>query len=280
MAPPDFVAVGHIVKDITASGWRLGGGGAYTALQASRLGLRVAAVTSCATDVDPAAEVPAVDWHIIPSPTTTTFENRYARRRREQRVSSRADRLEIGHVPSEWRQAPIILLAPVFHDIDPAIVTQVGGANSLVGLAAQGWLRRAEGDRVQPGKVEPRPAWLGGDAVFVSEEDVLDADAVAAWQETVAIVALTRGERGCTVWDHDGRHDVASFPAEPVDTTGAGDAFAAAFLIALHEGQSTLDAARFASAAGALAVRAPGLAPIGARAEIEALIRSAAPVSR
>jgi len=43
-----------------------------------------------------------------------------------------------------------------------------------------------------------------------------------------------------------------------VDTTGAGDCFAAALALGLGEGQSLLDAAELATRAAAVSVTAPG----------------------
>jgi ribokinase len=48
------------------------------------------------------------------------------------------------------------------------------------------------------------------------------------------------------------------FPVQPVDTTGAGDCFAAGFLAAVCRDQSLSTAARYANAAGALATLALG----------------------
>jgi ribokinase len=45
---------------------------------------------------------------------------------------------------------------------------------------------------------------------------------------------------------------------QPVDTVGAGDAFAGAYAVALAEGMAFADALRFANAAGALATQKPG----------------------
>src|SRR3989304_3003033 len=87
---PAFLGVGHIVKDITSSGWRPGGSVYYAAAQARRLGLGVAAVTSCANDLDPPAILADIHWHVVSSTETTTFENRYAGTRRTQRVLARA----------------------------------------------------------------------------------------------------------------------------------------------------------------------------------------------
>ncbi|MET1110497.1 MAG: carbohydrate kinase [Allosphingosinicella sp.] len=79
----------------------------------------------------------------------------------------------------------------------------------------------------------------------LSEEDVrllagpgADIDAVAAaWlSQGCALVALTRGERGASLFTRGrGRIDGAACPVEIVDTVGAGDAFQAALLAGLGD---------------------------------------------
>ena len=74
----------------------------------------------------------------------------------------------------------------------------------------------------------------------------------------VSSVVIKTGPRGCLVLDQGTEIHVPAFHIEPVDTTGAGDCFAGAFLAALHRGMNTAEAARFANAAGALSVCALG----------------------
>jgi len=273
---PDFLVVGHIVKDITSRGWRPGGGVYYAAAQAQRLGARVAAVTVCGSDVDPPAILPGVEWQVAAYERTTAFENRYVEGRRVQRLLATARPIMLDDIPEDWRSAPIVLLAPVFHDVDPHLPGQLARSGRLLGLGAQGWLRRRAGDRVLPGRVDRHAPWLAGDAVFVSDEDVEDPEAVAAWARRLPIVVLTRAGRGCTLWTAGQRHDLPAFPADEVDPTGAGDVFAAAFLVEFKETRDALSAARFAGAAAALSVRAAGVDAVAGRDEIEALLRAQA----
>jgi sugar/nucleoside kinase (ribokinase family) len=273
--PPDYLVIGHIVKDIVSDGWEPGGSVYYAAAQASRLGLKVAAVTSCGPDIDPAALLPGVDWHVASSDVTTTFENRYEAGGRRQRLLQGAPPLQLDDVPQDWRAAPVVFLAPVFHDVDPALPAQLAGKGSLLGLGAQGWLRRRDGEYVLPGRFEAQPSWLAGDAVFVSEEDLDEPESVSLWQERVRTVVLTRADRGCSVWGADGRRDLPAVATQEIDPTGAGDVFAAAFLVRLRETGSTEAAAHFAAAAAALAVREPGIDGIGDRKAIEVLMAQA-----
>lgn len=81
-------------------------------------------------------------------------------------------------------------------------------------------------------------------------------------------VCVTRGERGCALL-LDGR--CASRPGRRVrmvDTVGAGDAFAAAFLHGLSQGWSVERIGDFANRAGALAVGRAGAAPAWAPSDL------------
>ena len=77
----------------------------------------------------------------------------------------------------------------------------------------------------------------------------------------VEAVVVTLGAEGAVIVSSEGETDVPAFPVEPVDTTGAGDAFLGNLAHALESGGSLPEAARFASAAAAASVLRPGAQP-------------------
>lgn len=267
----DFLSVGHIVKDLVPDGWRLGGSVAYASLTAHRLGLITAAVTRCSPDLSPPELLPHTRWHVLPDDHTTTFENIYIEHQRQQRLIETALSIGPTQVPESWRNTPIVFLAPVFQELE-ARLASIFPPECLVGLGAQGWLRRVEAGRVLPGAVDPAAQWLIGDIVFVSEEDLIAPEESAAWVACVPMVVLTRGPRGFTVFDDNGRHEFPAMTASEVDPTGAGDVFATAFLIRWKETGNLAETARFAAAAGALAVQGVGVEAIPTRAQIESAL--------
>ena len=99
-----------------------------------------------------------------------------------------------------------------------------------------------------------------------------DFDAVT---ERAAHLIVTRGSAGADVYTggQPPLH-VDACRAEPVDTTGAGDVFAAAFALTLDLGVER--AAAVASACAAAAVEVHGPAPLPSRASI---LRRAAAVA-
>lgn len=87
------------------------------------------------------------------------------------------------------------------------------------------------------------------------------------------VVVVTLGAGGAVAINADGFAHQAAFPATVVDTTGAGDAFNAAFLLAWLEGRPLADALRFACAAASCAVAAIGArAGMPRRQQVEALL--------
>jgi tagatose kinase len=72
------------------------------------------------------------------------------------------------------------------------------------------------------------------------------------------LIVLKRGRRGASLISRDGSVDVPAFRVREKDPTGAGDCFDAGFLCGLLEGKSPVDAARLASAVGALNAQAFG----------------------
>jgi sugar/nucleoside kinase (ribokinase family) len=86
-----------------------------------------------------------------------------------------------------------------------------------------------------------------------------DAVADALLDCGVKHVALKLGGRGCLLKSREERHLVPAVPGvRCVDTTGAGDTFVAGFLYAKTRGWDIRRCARFANAAGAIAVEHTG----------------------
>ena len=267
MAIPDFLVIGHVAKDVDDESWRLGGTAAYASLQAARLGLRAAIITRAASDIEFERLLPGVDALNVSSETTTVFQNRYENGRRVQRAWSQAGPIGAEHVPQEWRSARMVLLGPLLRET-PIEMTRLF-SNGLVGVCPQGWLR----DRRPDGQVVRR-AWSellrGVDLVFVSDEDIGDQKGVLeVWSRQARIVVVTESRHGARI-SFEGRwRHIAAFPHNEVDPTGAGDVFAAAFMIAFDETQDVAQAARFAVAAAGLSVEGEGAAAVPGREAIE-----------
>ena len=86
-------------------------------------------------------------------------------------------------------------------------------------------------------------------------------------------LAVTQGQCGVTVFTQSETFTVPALPVRAVDTVGAGDCFSAALGVALAEGNSLRDAARFAVVAAGLSTTREGAqAAMPGRVEIEEML--------
>jgi sugar/nucleoside kinase (ribokinase family) len=107
------------------------------------------------------------------------------------------------------------------------------------------------------------------DLLFCNEEEALllfgssDIDhAVSSIEETGLLAAVTRGAAGCVVVMADRSVEVPAGPVERVvDTTGAGDLFAAGFLYGLTHGLEPVASARLGGACAAEVISHLGARP-------------------
>ena len=271
---PDFLAVGHVTKDLlSGGGYTVGGTVTYAALTARGLGLSAAVFTSAPPDLDLSPVLQDVALHVIPSLEATTFENIYKRQVRHQFVRGVASILKASHLPPDWRGASIVLLGPLVGELGLDWL-EVFPA-SLVGVTPQGWMRQWD----DHGRVTPK-AWLDAervlaavDVLIFSEDDVEDSSLVERYARMAKLAVVTRGQRGATVFQGDAVRDFPAFCVQEVDPTGAGDVFAAAFLIRLKETGDPYLAAPFANCAASFAVEGSGTATIPTRQQVEERLR-------
>ena len=88
------------------------------------------------------------------------------------------------------------------------------------------------------------------------------ATAIKAVQQDAALAVVTRSENGCVVVTRHKTESVPAFPVERVvDTTGAGDLFAAGFLFGLARERDHVTAARLGALAAAEVIQHLGARP-------------------
>ena len=91
------------------------------------------------------------------------------------------------------------------------------------------------------------------EALFWTGAETVD-EAASSLRGTARRFAITRGGDGAVLFDGETRHSVDAHAIDAVDSNGAGDMFAGAFLYALTRGEDFPTAGRFASLAAGTVV--------------------------
>ena len=286
---PDFLAIGHVTRDILPDGsFALGGTVTFAALTAYRLGL-VAAIITCADDELMAqlpSRLPAIGLAGHTSPATTTFINTYTEGFRTQYLRARAGEIQIADISTVWQSAPIILFGPLAQEYTPELVRHFPRRpGTILAATPQGWLRRWDDN----GRVWPTP-WTAAaeilpllDVLILSHDDLLpfadgnriDADAILTqWSMRVPLLVATDGRHGATLFQHGITESFPAYPTLEVDPTGAGDVFATAFLVHLHQHGDPRKAVDFANCVASLSIEQQGTTGIPTMQEVQKKLSS------
>jgi len=256
----DFLTIGHVCYDLVPGGRVVGGAAAYTAMTVQALGHRPAIVTSAASNEDWSVELPGIPIHAIYSPETTVFENVYRPTGRVQTIHSVAGLLGADSVPLPWTRAPLVFLGPIANEIDPAIIQLF--SNSVVGVGPQGWMRRwDERGHVYAVDWDDAAGIMPMAAVtFISVEDLSDPSLIDEYVMRANVLVVTQGSSGCAVYFRGERRSFSVPEVTVVDTTGAGDIFAAAYLSRFYQTRGDCwEAAVFANRVASCSVTHFGL---------------------
>ncbi|MGA9594927.1 MAG: 5-dehydro-2-deoxygluconokinase [Acidimicrobiia bacterium] len=105
---------------------------------------------------------------------------------------------------------------------------------------------------------DPGPVAVGARITSVDREVLEQLVEVLLDTRTVETVVVKRGSAGATVLNAGTRTEVPGFPVDPVNTVGAGDAFAAGLIWRRNAGDDWIQACRQANACGAIEVTRHG----------------------
>jgi sugar/nucleoside kinase (ribokinase family) len=120
------------------------------------------------------------------------------------------------------------------------------------------------------------------DILFANEDEITSLYEVETFDEALQhvrgqceIAALTRGPAGSVIVRGDELHVIDAAPADVVDTTGAGDLYAAGFLYGFTHGHDLATSGRLASLAAAEIISHLGARPEQSLAELAKLVLGA-----
>ncbi|MBM3761871.1 MAG: carbohydrate kinase family protein [Acidobacteria bacterium] len=242
----------------------VGGNGANTSYTLAKMGASVALAGAVGRDEEGSqlidiltqagVDVSRVKRLALPTPTTMALVKKSGSRAFVHRPG--ASRESLGkviamngfshlHVANPFGVVALRKLAPEF--------LKKARAAGLTTSMDTGWDSRGEWGSVV------MPCLEHVDVLFLNEDEAKRIAGASNWKAALKQlpaqhVVMKRGKRGVIV---DGEH-VAAFEVNAMDTTGAGDVFAGAFLAAWTRGYSLRDSAEFGNAAAAMSVEKLG----------------------
>ena len=270
MTAPQFISIGHITHDLVGNGITPGGPALYSTCAARNLDMRTGMVSSFSQPLLQPSLLHRIDICCKESEHTTTFMNLYNEAgERRQIITSVADQIEPMLIPDKWRSAQVVNICPVADEYRTDIVRMFD--NAVIGICPQGWMRKWDAK----GHVSKKP-WdtfpevlPHADVVFYSEEDVTHPEELAHTYLTYTkMVVITRGKQGSSLYTVNEEYHVPAFPATEIEPTGAGDVFAAAFLIHYFQTDDAFKAMKFANCTASFVVEKEGIYGIPSREDV------------
>lgn len=263
------LAVGQVTHDDYDGVTRAGGCAFYAGRVFDALGAESLLLTTLGKDFGCTRELFGLEVALARSEKTPRFTNRYQDDgRRIQWMENEVAEVGPWLLPPAYVSCDVLLLAPVLGEVD--LRKWKGRVNArITGITVQGFVKQKEPScgsssasacRVMPRSYLKSLKDLGGvDAAFLSHEDLEGQEGLLDHLRShVPVVVLTDGVRGSVVFTGDRFAHVGVYPASVVDPTGAGDTYAAAFLVRLAESKDPVESARFAAAASSIVIEGQG----------------------
>jgi sugar/nucleoside kinase (ribokinase family) len=247
----------------------VGGNGANTAYTLAKLGMETALFGSVGNDAEGqeiltllrevGVNVEGVSTLPLPTPTTLGMVQRRGARAFVHRPGASKEALQ---TPLEPAGAKHFHLAnpfgvPALRTLAPENLRRAQAAGMSTSLDT-GWDSRNQWGEV----ILPCLSHL--DILFANEDEAKRITGARSWRTAVAALrqvktlVLKRGKKGAVIFGDGYEAAVPGYEVEAIDSTGAGDVFAGAYLSAWLKGMSASEAARFANAAAALCVQQLG----------------------
>lgn len=190
-----------------------------------------------------------------------TFENYTKFDRRTQKVfnADSATNIPIVHLPKNiLHDSNLLMLATVLNNISPddiVSIRQYINKEAIIALIAQGLFRSIDSKGIIKKvntNIEKFLPYI--DLVFASEEDCDNIFTKAKkWSRGGTDVIITQAQKGSMLYEKGMPQKFSGFKTNNlIDSTGAGDIFAAAFCYAKIKGKDNYFASKFANATASI----------------------------
>ncbi len=257
----DYLCIGHVCQDVTPKGYALGGTVSYCSIAAHLLGKKAGILTSFSDEFLFLSSFQDISIHRKTSTATTIFKNAYDEGpERVQYIFQRAETIYPSDIPPTYLNVPLVQLSPIADEVDFSIIKSFS-PTTIIAATPQGWLRQWD---ETTRKIRPKALdWnqlSGIDILILSEEDILGYESqFPSILQQVPIVVLTRGEKAASVFQAGQQKKFPAFRTKVIDPTGAGDAFAAGFLVKYLTTKNITQAMSYGHVVASFCIESKGL---------------------
>lgn len=241
----------------------VGGGGFYSSVSLSKLGIETVLFTAYGPDMDPewveGLRRKGVEVHSYEFDGSIVFENFYRDSLRTQRSSGEPVR-KIFVDRNMFAGLNAVHVTPVFNEVDYRVFEELAQVDCKVSIDVQGFVRDTGKDGYVCHVKNRLPENLLRNVDYVHmnfEEQIffLKRDVKELFEiNPDMIVELTNSEYGSIVIDRHKCFYIPAFETVTVDPTGAGDVYAAAFLAKHLKSGDLLESGLYASACASMKV--------------------------
>lgn len=246
----------------------MGGGGFYSSLSLSRIGVETVLFTAYGPDMNPewveSLKQKGVEVYVTELDRSILFENVYQDSSRIQKTSGEPSR-KIVVERSRLIGFEAIHVTPVLNEVDHSFFKEFKEADFRLSVDAQGFIRTSgvDGCVKHVKRMLPEDALSRVDYVHMNVDEqffFLNRDVKELFEiNPRMIVELTNSEHGSMIVYKQGCFYMPVFSVETLDPTGAGDVYAAVFLAKHLETGSLLESSLYAAACSSIKAEKTGL---------------------
>jgi len=245
----------------------MGGGGFYSSLSLSRMGVETVLFTAYGSDMNPEwveqLERKGVEVYRVELERSIVFENVYQDSSRLQKSSGEPSR-KISVDRSRLTGLSAVHVTPVLNEVDLTVFKELEEAGCRVSIDAQGFIRSSgkNGCVQHVKRMVPENLLAGVGYVHMNVDEqlfFLNRDVKELFEiNPEMVVELTNSEHGSMVVYKQGCFYMPSLEVNTLDPTGAGDVYAAVFLAKHLETGSLLESSLYASACASIKAEKTG----------------------
>jgi len=292
----DLVVVGYLSQEtiVNSKGEvfeALGGPAAHVSLAAAKLGARVGIISEVGTDFKSTYRRMLLERGVdirgvkVAGGRTTVFRNAYDQDdRRTQKILALSPPITASDLPPDYMTSKWFHFGPIFREIEYDLIRMVHRRGSIASLDPQGYLRRiGEGGHVMSSTWTEVQDVMPFVDVYRSDDNEArlitgESNPIKAAEKISEmgprIVLITMERKGSILFDEGRVTKIPLVLADRfVDSTGAGDAYIAGFVVEYLDTMNAARSAIFAACTASFKIEGIGVSSLPTRAMVERRLR-------